>query len=49
LNFTTRPRTVTVGDVVTATGTVAVDQDFGAGYAYPVIIREAAIVAQSPH
>lgn len=44
----TTPAAVTVGDVVTATGTVAVDQDFGAGYAYPVIIREAAIVTQSP-
>ena len=42
----TTPAAVTVGDVVTATGTVAVDQDFGAGYAYPVIIREAAIVAK---
>lgn len=30
-----------VGDVVTATGTVAVDKDFGAGYAYPVIIERA--------
>lgn len=41
----TTPAAVTVGDVVTATGAVAVDQDFGAGYAYPVMIREAAIVA----
>lgn len=40
----TSPASAKVGDVVTATGTVAVDQDFGAGYAYPVIIREAAIV-----
>lgn len=41
----TSPASAKVGDVVTATGAVAVDQDFGAGYAYPVIIREAAIVA----
>jgi hypothetical protein len=33
--------TVAVGDVVTAKGTVHVDKDFGAGYAYPVIIEEA--------
>jgi hypothetical protein len=33
--------TVAVGDVVTAKGTVRVDKDFGAGYAYPVIIEEA--------
>ena len=32
---------VAVGDVVTAKGTVRVDKDFGAGYAYPVIIEEA--------
>jgi hypothetical protein len=30
-----------VGDVVTVTGTVAVDKDFGAGYAYPVIVESA--------
>lgn len=30
-----------VGDVVTATGTVHVDKDYGAGYAYPVILEEA--------
>jgi hypothetical protein len=41
----TTPANVKVGDVVTATGAVAVDQDFGAGYTYPVIIREAAVVA----
>ncbi|MCF8241811.1 MAG: hypothetical protein K9J16_10525 [Melioribacteraceae bacterium] len=31
-----------VGDVVTLEGKVAVDQDFGAGYAYDVLIEEAA-------
>ena len=41
----TTPANVKVGDVVTVTGAVAIDQDFGAGYAYPVIIREAAVVA----
>jgi hypothetical protein len=30
-----------VGDVVTVTGSVSVDKDFGAGYAYPVIIENA--------
>jgi hypothetical protein len=30
-----------VGDVVTVTGLVSVDKDFGAGYAYPVIIESA--------
>jgi hypothetical protein len=33
-----------VGDVVTVTGKVAVDKDFGAGYAYPVIVEEAVVV-----
>ena len=32
-----------VGDVITATGKVAVDKDFGAGYAYKVIVEEANI------
>lgn len=30
-----------VGDVVTASGTLYKDKDFGAGYRYPVIIEEA--------
>jgi hypothetical protein len=30
-----------VGDVVTVSGPVSVDKDFGAGYAYPVIIENA--------
>ncbi len=30
-----------VGDVIVVVGTVRVDKDFGAGYAYPVIIEEA--------
>jgi hypothetical protein len=33
-----------VGDVVTLTGTVAVDKDFGAGYSYAVIVEGATIV-----
>jgi hypothetical protein len=32
-----------VGDVVTVKGTVKVDKDFGAGYAYPVIIEDAKV------
>ncbi len=34
---------VSVGDVVTAKGTVRTDKDFGAGYAYPVIVEDAKI------
>ncbi len=30
-----------VGDVIVITGVVRIDKDFGAGYAYPVIIEEA--------
>jgi hypothetical protein len=30
-----------VGEVLVITGVVRVDKDFGAGYAYPVIIEEA--------
>jgi hypothetical protein len=32
---------VKVGDVVTMTGVVAVDKDFTAGYAYPVMVENA--------
>lgn len=32
-----------VGDVVTITGTVYVDKDFGAGYRYPIIVEEAKV------
>jgi hypothetical protein len=32
-----------VGDVVLVTGTVRLDRDFGAGYAYPVMIEEARV------
>ncbi|MGC3997659.1 MAG: nucleotide-binding protein [Anaeromyxobacter sp.] len=32
-----------VGDVVTVTGTVRVDKDFGMGYQYPVIIEDAKV------
>lgn len=44
----TTPATVKLGDVVTATGAVVIDQDFGAGYTYSVMIREAAVVVSSP-
>jgi hypothetical protein len=32
-----------VGDIVTASGTLAKDRDFGAGYVYQVIIEDAKI------
>lgn len=39
----TTDATAKVGDVVTATGVVAVDQDFTAGYAYKVMLEKATI------
>ncbi len=33
-----------LGDVITATGTVAIDKDFGAGYFYKVIVEHATVV-----
>lgn len=39
----TTMNTAAVGDVVTVTGTVKLDRDFGAGYAYPVMIEDAKI------
>jgi RecJ-like exonuclease len=35
-----------VGDIVTVTGTVAIDKDLGAGYNYPVIIQGATITVK---
>jgi len=34
-----------VGEVVTVTGTVVVDKDFGAGYVYPVLVENATVVS----
>ena len=39
----TSQATAAVGDVVTAIGTVAVDQDFGAGYVYPAMVKDATL------
>jgi hypothetical protein len=36
----TTDATAKVGDIVTATGTLATDKDFGSGYAYPVILEK---------
>jgi len=41
LVFTSPTTSIKAGDKVTATGTVAVDKDFGYGYFYPVIIEKA--------
>jgi hypothetical protein len=35
--------TAKVGDVVTATGTIVIDKDFGAGYTYPVILEKSTL------
>jgi hypothetical protein len=40
----TAQETVMVGDVVTVEGKVALDKDFGAGYFYPVIVEDAAVM-----
>jgi len=39
----TSDATAAVGDVVTVTGTVVVDQDFGAGYTYAVLLENASV------
>jgi hypothetical protein len=36
--------TAAIGDVVVVKGTVKIDQDFGAGYAYPVMIEKATLI-----
>ena len=35
-----------IGDVVTATGTLGIDRDFGAGYTYKAIIESATVTTQ---
>lgn len=47
LVFTT-PETVSAkpGDIVTATGTVATNKDFGYGYFYPVIVEKSRFIAE---
>ena len=42
----TTQATAAVGDVVTATGTLVVDQDFGAGYTYAVMVKDAGVEAK---
>ncbi|MFA5909610.1 MAG: hypothetical protein WC815_12590 [Vicinamibacterales bacterium] len=41
----TTSATVKVGDIVTVSGTLAVDKDFGSGYAYEVIVENATVTA----
>lgn len=41
LVFTTTKQTPNVGEIVTATGTLVKDKDFGYGYFYPVIVEDA--------
>jgi len=36
--------TASVGDVITATGTIVTDQDFGAGYTYAVMLKDAELI-----
>jgi hypothetical protein len=40
--------TVKVGDTVLATGTVAIDKDFGYGYKYSVLLEDATLVVEQP-
>ena len=46
LTITTSAELPNVGDTVLVTGKVALDQDFGLGYQYPIIIEEAQVVVE---
>lgn len=35
-----------IGDTVVVTGTVTLDQDFGFGYAYEILVKDAAVVVE---
>ncbi len=43
----TTSATVKVGDIVTVSGTLAVDKDFGSGYAYEVIVENATVTTST--
>ena len=43
----TTSESAVVGDVITVTGVVRVDKDFGAGYRYPVIVEGAKVSSKS--
>jgi hypothetical protein len=45
ITVTTQDMT-SVGDTVVAKGMVRLDKDFGAGYAYPVIVEDARLSAK---
>jgi hypothetical protein len=42
----TTDATAAVGAVVTVTGTLVVDQDFGAGYIYPILLENATVESE---
>jgi len=42
----TTDATAAVGAVVTVTGSVVVDQDFGAGYTYPILVENASVESE---
>lgn len=42
----TSKQTAKVGDLVTITGVVAVNRDFGGGYLYPLLVEDASIVVK---
>jgi hypothetical protein len=48
LTITTAGAMPAVGDTVLVTGTVALNKDFGMGYAYDVLIEDAAVTVESP-
>ena len=39
--FTSKESNINVGDIITATGVVSVDKNFGSGYVYQIIIEDA--------
>lgn len=42
----TSPDSVKMGDVIVVEGTVEINQDFGAGYAYPVMLSNGKIISE---
>ena len=48
LTVTTSGELPNVGDTVLVTGTAALDQDYGMGYRYPVILQNAEVIIELP-
>jgi hypothetical protein len=48
VTVTTTADRLSPGDVVTFEGTARTEKDFGAGYAYPLIVEDGRVIVEEP-